>query len=439
MKYRIFTLLGLIALGAGLVQAQDYDDIYYDASKSKNAKTVKAIKAETPAKTTAVYGDVPEKYKVAAQSNYRVERDEDEYNRRGGYDEPTFEVDINGDTIYFDGDSIYDEAFANTRRIERFYNPDIVILSDDEDLVELYYDESPTINLIIGSEWSYAPYGWGWSYPYYSRFYHTWFDPWYSDWYSPYYFGYYGWRWHGPMLWHWSSWRPWGYWGYYGGPHGWDTHWGWNNWHWGTSPARPGGYTADGNYGWRNRGGRVGTAGNRNGRTRSFNNPDGGRNGISPRSNDGNRGTRVGTSTAGRTGAATSRNGGYRTSGGATTRSGGVTTRSGGVTTRGTSGVTTRGTSSGVTTRQSSSGGTRSYSGGSSYGGNRSYSGSSSYGGSRSSGSSYGGSRSSSSSSSSYGGSRSSGSSGSFGGGSHSSGGGGGSHGGSSGGGGHRR
>ena len=400
-------LLLLLVLGGVSLSVMAQDDMYFTPSKQKKQAAV-----ETPIKG--------------------LDMSADEYNRRGGYDEPTFEVDINGDTIYFDGDSIYDEAFANTRRIERFYNPDIVILSDDEDLVELYYDESPTINLIIGSEWSYAPYGWGWSYPYYSRFYHTWFDPWYSDWYSPYYFGYYGWRWHGPMLWHWSSWRPWGYWGYYGGPHGWDTHWGWNNWHWGTSPARPGGYTADGNYGWRNRGGRVGTAGNRNGRTRSFNNPDGGRNGISPRSNDGNRGTRVGTSTAGRTGAATSRNGGYRTSGGATTRSGGVTTR-------GTSGVTTRGTSSGVTTRQSSSGGTRSYSGGSSYGGNRSYSGSSSYGGSRSSGSSYGGSRSSSSSSSSYGGSRSSGGSGSFGGGSHSSGGGGGSHGGSSGGGGHRR
>ena len=82
MKYRIFTLLGLLALGGGsFLQAQDYDDIYYDASKSKPTTTV-----VTPAKTVAVYGDVAETYKVAAKSNYRDERDVDEYNRRCAYD-----------------------------------------------------------------------------------------------------------------------------------------------------------------------------------------------------------------------------------------------------------------------------------------------------------------------------------------------------------------
>ena len=35
MKYRILTMVGLLALSAGaILQAQDYDDIYYDASKS---------------------------------------------------------------------------------------------------------------------------------------------------------------------------------------------------------------------------------------------------------------------------------------------------------------------------------------------------------------------------------------------------------------------
>ena len=154
MKYRILSLLGLMALTAGsLVQAQDYDDIYYDASK---AKTTTKVKVEKPAKTIAVYGEVPDEYKVIAQGNYQLERDEDEYNRRGAYD-PEYEIDINGDTIY-------EDAFANTRRIERFYNPDIVILSDDDELVELYYDESPTINLIVGSDWGYSSYGWAGSY-----------------------------------------------------------------------------------------------------------------------------------------------------------------------------------------------------------------------------------------------------------------------------------
>jgi hypothetical protein len=105
MKYRIFTLLGLLALGAGaLMQAQDYDDIYYDAKKSSNV----AVKPDKSSKTVAVYGDVPDNYKVAAKSNYRVERDEDEYNRRGTFD-PTYEIDINGDTILV-GDTIYEEA-----------------------------------------------------------------------------------------------------------------------------------------------------------------------------------------------------------------------------------------------------------------------------------------------------------------------------------------
>ena len=101
MKYRILTMVGLLALSAGaILQAQDYDDIYYDASKS-TTKTTKVVK---PAKTVAVYGEVPETYKVAAQSNYRVERDEDEYNRRGAYDPANaygsaYEIDLHGDTI----------------------------------------------------------------------------------------------------------------------------------------------------------------------------------------------------------------------------------------------------------------------------------------------------------------------------------------------------
>ena len=106
MKYRIFALVGLLALSAGsILQAQDYDDIYYDGSKSSTTK-VKA-KVVKPTKTVAVYGEVPDTYKVAAKDNYRIERDEDEYNRRGIYDPSNYEVDINGDTIFV-GDTIYE-------------------------------------------------------------------------------------------------------------------------------------------------------------------------------------------------------------------------------------------------------------------------------------------------------------------------------------------
>lgn len=413
MKYRILTLLGLLALSAGpLLQAQDYDDIYYDASKSTTSTT--KTKVVKPAKTIAVYGDVPDTYKVAAQSNYRLERDEDEYNRRGAYD-PQYEVDINGDTLYLDSLYLEDEAFANTHRIERFYNPDIVILSSDDDLVELYYDESPSINLVIGSDWgynygmygygaSYYPWYTGWYNPWYSPFYNSYYWDWYDPWISTFSAWHYGWyrpywyhSWHGPSLWGWNYWGH-HYWGYnypwYNG--------GWYNGGGGHSGNRPHyGYDGTGKPGRR-----AGLATNRNGRDRVSTSTTS-RNGISARSNDGNnRAGYGGTSTTrSRSGMATGRTGGNMGS-------------------RGNSGVTTRNAPStgGYSSGRSGSG--HSYSGGGS-----SRSGSYS-GGSRSSGGSYssGGSRSS-------GGSYSSGSSGRSGGGGYS----GGSSGGSSGGGGRRR
>ena len=119
MKNFVLALIGMMAMTTGSLCAQDYDDIYYDASKS-TTKTTKVVK---PAKTVAVYGEVPDSYKVASSSNYRVERDVDEYNRHGGiYEDLGYEVDINGDTIY-------EDAFANTRRIERFYNPSTSLLA----------------------------------------------------------------------------------------------------------------------------------------------------------------------------------------------------------------------------------------------------------------------------------------------------------------------
>ena len=401
MKYRILGLLGVMALTAGSLLAQDYDDIYYDASKAP--KTTK-VKVETPVKTVAVYGEVPEKYKVVVKDNYREERDVDEYNRRGAY-EPQYEIDINGDTIYMDSTYVDDDLFANTRRIERFYNPDVVILSDDDDLVELYYDESPTINLIVGSDWGYSSYGWassyypwytGWYSPWYIRYYDPWYySPWHYGWYSPYHYGYWDsfyWGWNHRPWWSYNDW----YWS--GG------HWGWPGGHhyadWGTH--HPGGgnhYVGNHMYTDHRRGG---LAPNRNTRPRV--DASGSRNQVAARGTGSSRSSGVGMP-------------------GSRNRSGGVTSRSGNMGSRNSSGVSTR--SSGAS-RASSSG---------SYGGSRS---SGSYGGSRSSGSYSGGS--SSRSSGSYSGGSSSRSSGSYSsgssGGSRSSGGG--SHGGSSGGGGRR-
>jgi len=222
MKYRVLALMGIMALSAGsLVLAQDYDDIYYDGSETTTiVKTTDAPRAQAR-QASIVYSEVPTKYKVAVKKNYKATRDVDEYNRRGAY-----EYDYSD----YDSDTIYEESFANTRRIERFYNPDIVVLSDDDELVELYYDDSPTINLVIGSSWSYPGYGLGW-YSNYNPWYYSWR---YSSWW-PYDWGWdWGWSYSIYRPWHWWGWGYswydpiyWGYGGWHPGWHGWDHHrWG---------------------------------------------------------------------------------------------------------------------------------------------------------------------------------------------------------------------
>ena len=202
MNYKLLSIIGALLLGCGLATAQNFeDDIYYDGSSQEKTKTV-----TKKAPTTSGYSGYMTT-QVTPLSGVVNGRDVDEYNRRtdGYYDE--------SDTTYLDG-----EDFANTRRIERFHNPDIVIRSNDPDLIEYYFDNTPTVNLIVGSGYGVAPY-WGWSYRYY--------DPWYSinwGWHYPWRYG--GWYdWYGWGYWGWS--RPWIY-----SNWGWHNHWAWNN-HWG--------------------------------------------------------------------------------------------------------------------------------------------------------------------------------------------------------------
>lgn len=222
--------MGVLALCAGtVIHAQDYDDIYYDGSKSTTEVKQETKKVET----TRVRTQVPTTYKVTVEKNYQTERDVDEYNRRGGiYSQPE------NDTLYLDAPDD-GTMFGNTQRIERFYNPDIVVLSDDDELVELYYDNAPSVNLIIGTNYGYTPrVGWGFGYgnywPYYAYdpFYDPFYDLYYTGWYGwrrPYYgwYSYYGWSrpywhyswgWGGHYGWGWDTWgRPWGH----HGPHMW--------------------------------------------------------------------------------------------------------------------------------------------------------------------------------------------------------------------------
>lgn len=217
MKLRVLTLLGLLAFTAGsMIQAQDYDDIYYDGSSSSTKVKKETKKVETRAGRATV--EVLPRYSSSATSNYQTDRDVDEYNRHGA----KFEYDLS-DTL--DVDSLRDrDVFANTQRIERFYNPDIVISCNDGELVELYYNETPTVNIIIGTNYGYSPrVGWGFGWGTYC------YDPWYDPWYPTRWYGYYrpfGWgfyaTWHGPYYyeWGWGWSRPF-YRHHYAGWHGW--------------------------------------------------------------------------------------------------------------------------------------------------------------------------------------------------------------------------
>lgn len=272
MKYRLLTLLGLIALGSSsmLSWSQDYDDVYYDSKKDNGTKAVlKPAATQVKSQPQRVVINSTQPYKVTIQrgSNIVNGRDVDEYNRRGNY---SYE---NYDTTAYSSDSNQAD-FSNTERIERFYNPDIVINSNDDDLITLYYDNTPTVNLTIGSSWWGPSIGWGWSGWYGPHWSFSFCDPWYyTSWYSPYWYTGWYWNWYDPFFsWGWHD----AFWGW-GGHHGWD--WGGpgphhNDWAWG------------GGRGWsgRQEGGRrpMGFASNDN-RNNGFARYNNGGNGISGR------------------------------------------------------------------------------------------------------------------------------------------------------------
>ena len=196
MNYKFMSLICALLLGNCFAIAQDFeDDIYYDDTKSTKTKVVTK---RYPA-NSGYYGELSTQ--VTPINGIVNGRDVDEYNRH------TNDYYVEEDTIYLDN-----ETFSNTRRIERFHNPDIVIRSNDPELIEIYFDNTPSVNLIIGTDWGWGPY-WGWGYRYY--------DPWYSWSWIPWHYSYwYDWGWYGGYRYHpWSYWgRPWG--GWHGGWHG---------------------------------------------------------------------------------------------------------------------------------------------------------------------------------------------------------------------------
>lgn len=241
MRFGVLTLLGVFAMSSGfMASAQDYDDIYYNSTKSQPKVETKVSKQNV--KRVVNSNQSLPQYRVNNDENYINGRDVDEYNRRGAKYEQEMRSLSDSDSIY-NADS---DVFANTEKIEKFHNPNIVIRSNDPDLIELYYDSTPTVNLVIGSTWG-PSIGWGyagWYDPWYS-----WYDPWYS-WYTPWYSSWYGPRWYAGWSWGWGGlYDPWFGFGWHGpgwggpgwGGHGWDYGWDYGHGGWGSGGRNIGG------------------------------------------------------------------------------------------------------------------------------------------------------------------------------------------------------
>lgn len=199
MIRRLLTLLGLVSLSTmGVVLAQDYDDIYFDSSKS-NKKTNTESKAQTQ-----TYQNRPAYY----APNISYDRDVDEYNRRGNYYTSNAQDTLTYDSLQSDDD------FKYTERIRRFHNPSVIIESSDNDLVDLYIYTRPEVNIIVGSSSYYTPFS-----GYYSSW--NWYNPW--RWHTAWYYDPFYYSWGDPYYWHagWSFYDPF-----------WDFGWGWG-WTWG--------------------------------------------------------------------------------------------------------------------------------------------------------------------------------------------------------------
>ena len=167
MKARTYLPLVLSLALALPAAAQDYeDDIYFNPDKPRKAATTKtttkagsnAAYITGAAAATPAVADYPaaDTYTPAAGSGLNMSVDE--YNRRGAYATGT----------PADSTAAEADAFAYTRRIERFHNPDIVAESDDDEFVEYYYATDPVVlnvNVIDVNPWDWWGPSWGWGGP----------------------------------------------------------------------------------------------------------------------------------------------------------------------------------------------------------------------------------------------------------------------------------
>ncbi|MDE7410721.1 MAG: hypothetical protein K2M94_01625 [Paramuribaculum sp.] len=208
-KIRFIPFLATIIIGStGFVSAQDYeDDIYYNPDKKAKSVTVKPSVQNNQYNAQTAVQDYPaaDTYTPALSSGSKI--DVDTYNRRGMFASDNTQSTKSSSTTQTR------ESFAGTRNIERFYNPDIIVSSNDEELAELYYSEPSTTNLTINVV---TPDYWGYPYSGYSPFWNVWNYPRSSWYYNNWYYNNWAWNnwnWGPSWSWGWSPSWSWG-WGY---------------------------------------------------------------------------------------------------------------------------------------------------------------------------------------------------------------------------------
>lgn len=227
---------------SALAQSYDDDDIYFNPAKAtKETKTVKKTVPATNVQNTYQYKqyqstDYPSADSYTPAPTAGVNRSVDEYNRRGIFasEQPAASA----------ADSLQTDDFQATRQIEKFYNPDIIVAANDDQLTQYYYSQpASTVNIIVNT-----PYSYYWDYPYYTGYWGNPYRPWNWGWgpswnwaWSPSWGWNWGWSWSWGSSWTWGNTWGWGpSWG------GWTPSWGWVN-------PRPGsvGNIRPGNAGYR--------------------------------------------------------------------------------------------------------------------------------------------------------------------------------------------
>ncbi|MBR5744951.1 MAG: hypothetical protein IKX94_06455, partial [Muribaculaceae bacterium] len=191
---RFLSLVLVGTLGVSAMTAQSYydDDLYAPKQSSKTTKSTVTPTIGTSYSSGYYYETPRHTGDYASADSYYFDsgstRDVDEYNRR--YVSTVTPLD----SASLDS-ALYDD-FTYTRRIEKFYNPDIVSGSGDQALIDYY--SAPQINVYVDNDPFWWGYNWRWGSLYWGYPYYGYYSPFYWDY--PYYWGW-GWGWSYP-------WRP---------------------------------------------------------------------------------------------------------------------------------------------------------------------------------------------------------------------------------------